>query len=413
MTMPPINTIRDACDRYSEWVISVLKQLIAVPSLSGKEGQVIEVISNLMRDIGIPQIRVDNFGNIIGTFGIGSPILAFDAHVDTVDTGDLTQWDTDPFQSIVKDGRIYGRGAADQKGGMAAMLLAAKVWQELKLNLPGTVMLIGSVQEEDCDGLCWQYLIERENIKPNAVVLTEPTGMRLNRGQRGRMEIDIETTGMSCHGSEPERGVNAISLLSPVVTEIDQLNARLPEDDFLGKATVAVTEFRSQSPSLCAVPDSARLHLDRRLTMQETPESALEQIRNLPSVQAAHAKVRTCRYTVPSHRGTVFETDMVFPTWVMPEDHYVVRAGVETFRSAYNRDPEISRWRFSTNGVATCGKYGIPSIGFGPGSEDQAHKANESIPISELTEISLFYAILPWIFSDFFRRFSDTTNHSN
>jgi putative selenium metabolism hydrolase len=405
----PIDAISNGCTRHSEWVISVLKQMIAVPSLSGKEGRIIDVIGDLMRDIGIPKVRVDGFGNIVGTFGSGSPILAFDAHVDTVDTGDLAQWDTDPYQGIIKEGRIYGRGAADQKGGMASMLLAAKIWREEKLELPGTVMLVGSVQEEDCDGLCWQYMVERENIVPDAVLLTEPTGMRLNRGQRGRMEIDIEATGVSCHGSEPERGVNAISLLSPVVKDIEDLNGRLPDDDFLGKGTVAVTEFRSQSPSLCAVPDFAKLHLDRRLTMHETPESALQQLKELPSVQAARAKVRPCRYSTPSHRGTMFDTDMIFPTWVMPEDHYLVQAGVEAFRIAYSRDPEISRWRFSTNGVATCGKYGIPSIGFGPGSEDQAHKANESLPISDLTEISSLYVILPWIFSDFFRKFSDTT----
>jgi acetylornithine deacetylase/succinyl-diaminopimelate desuccinylase-like protein len=139
----------------------------------------------------------------------------------------------------------------------------------------------------------------------------------------------------------------------------------------------------------------------------------LEQIRDLPAAKAAQAVVKPCRYSVPSHRGMVFETEAIFPTWVMAEDHYLVQAGVETYRQAFQHDPVISMWRFSTNGVATCGKYGIPSIGFGPGAEDQAHIANESIPISDLTQGSLFFAVLPWILSDFFRKLQNSKNDSN
>jgi len=413
MTAPSIDALRQACAGNTDWAAEILRTLISVQSLSGKEGQVIALVGDLMREVGIPDVRVDGFGNIIGTFGSGSPILAFDAHLDTVDTGDLRQWDTDPFQGVIKDGRMYGRGAADQKGGMASLLLAAKVWRELHFELPGTILIVGSVQEEDCDGLCWQYLIERERVAPDAVILTEPTNLRLSTGQRGRMEIEVEATGISCHGSEPERGINAISRLAPVVADIDALNSSLPDDPFLGKGTVTVTEFRSQSPSLCAVPDLARLHLDRRLTMHETPKGALEQIKNLGSVKAAQAQVRARRYSTPSHRGTVFETDAVFPTWVLPEDHYLVQAGISTFRQAFDSEPVISRWRFSTNGVAVCGKHKIPCIGFGPGSEDEAHKANESIPIADIAKVSLFFAVLPSIFSDFFRILKDKTKDSN
>jgi putative selenium metabolism hydrolase len=293
---------------------------------------------------------------------------------------------------------------------MASMLLAAKLWIKHKLELPCTVMMVGSVQEEDCDGLCWQYIVERENIRPDVVVLTEPTGGNINRGQRGRMEIEVETTGVSCHGSEPERGVNAIINMSKIVQDIDQLNARLPDDPFLGKGTVTVTEITSQTPSLCAVPDHARIHLDRRLTMHETPEIALQQIRDLPSFKSANARVSPCRYTTPSHRGTVMETDATFPTWVIPEDHYLIQAASECYRKTLHSEPDISRWRFSTNGVATCGKYGIPSMGFGPGNEEEAHKVNESIPLDDLGKISSFFAVLPWIFSKYFRKFSDRQN---
>jgi putative selenium metabolism hydrolase len=226
------------------------------------------------------------------------------------------------------------------------------------------------------------------------------------------MEIEVETTGVSCHGSEPERGVNAITNMSKIVQDIDKLNARLPDDPFLGKGTITVTEITSQTPSLCAVPDFARIHIDRRLTMHETPEIALQHIRDLPSVISANARVSPCRYANPSHLGTVMETDATFPTWVIPEDHYLIQAASECYRTSFDRDPKISRWRFSTNGVATCGKYGIPSMGMGPGNEEEAHKVNESIPIDDLNEISLFFTVLPWIFSKYFRKFNDRQNNN-
>jgi putative selenium metabolism hydrolase len=277
-------------------------------------------------------------------------------------------------------------------------------------------MIVGSVQEEDCDGLCWQYLIEKEGVRPDAVVLTEPTNLKISRGQRGRMEIEVEVAGVSCHGSEPEQGTNAISRMTGIVQEIDALNRGLPDDELMGKGTVTVTNFQSKSPSLCAVPDYAAIHLDRRLNRNETPEIALEQIKKLPTVQKHQPRVSTTRYSTPSHRGVVMETEAVFPTWVMPEDHYLVQAALETFHKVFRHDPAISEcrgvqlnapiiWRFSTNGVATCGKHHIPTIGFGPGAEEEAHKANENIPIADVTKGSLFLAELFWIFSEYFRKF--------
>jgi len=404
MTLSRIEAFRKVCSEETDWLVSVLQQLIAIPSLSGKEGKIIDYLQKLMKDVGIPDVRVDGFGNIIGTLGSGSPVLAFDAHVDTVNTGDLSQWQTDPFQAVVKNGRIYGRGAADQKGGLASILLAAKMWVILGYELPCTVLVVGSVLEEDCDGLCWQYLIEKDGLRPDAVVLTEPTNLKISRGQRGRMEIDVAVTGVSCHGSEPEQGVNAISHLAEIVWDIDDLNCRLPDDELMGKGTVTVTNFQSKSPSLCAVPDYAVIHLDRRLTQHESPEQALQRIKDLPSVQNYQASVSPSRFSTPSHRGYVMETEAIFPTWVIPEDHYLVQAAMETYHQVFQQKPAISCWRFSTNGVATCGKYHIPSIGFGPGAEEEAHKANESIAIADVTKGSLLLAELLWTFSEYFRK---------
>ncbi len=161
------------------------------------------------------------------------------------------------------------------------MITALKILAESKDDLPFRALFVGSVQEEDCDGLCWQYIVKEDKIRPDVVILTEPTDGNINRGQRGRMEIEIAVDGISCHGSAPERGVNAIYKLAPIITALEKFNGQLTSDDFLGKGTLAASQIRSNSPSLCAVADMAAIYIDRRLTWGETPESAVDQLKSL------------------------------------------------------------------------------------------------------------------------------------
>src|SRR5271169_2941186 len=230
-----------------------LADMVRTPSFSSKEEKVIAVIKKEMKKVGFDGVRIDGLGNIIGRIGKGRRVMAFDAHIDTVYPGDRDQWSCDPFKPHIKDGKIWGRGTVDQKGGMASMVYAAKIIKELGLNDQFTIYFTGTVMEEDCDGLCWQFLLNEEKLKPEFVVITEPTNLNIYRGHRGRMEIRVEVKGRSCHGSAPERGDNAIYKIARIALEIEKLNHRLKGDPFLGKGTVTVTDVRSSSPSLCAV----------------------------------------------------------------------------------------------------------------------------------------------------------------
>ncbi|HQG47141.1 MAG TPA: M20/M25/M40 family metallo-hydrolase, partial [bacterium] len=208
-------------------IVESLLALVATPSHSGKEEKVIQVIQHQMEKAGFDEVRIDGLGSIIGRIGSGPRLIAFDAHIDTVYPGDLAQWEFDPFAPFVREGKVWGRGSADQKGGMAAMVHAGRMIRELGLNDQFTLLFTGTVMEEDCDGLCWQYLINEEKIRPELVVITEPTNMNIYRGHRGRMEMQVEVSGVSCHGSAPERGDNAIYKAARIALEIEKLNERL------------------------------------------------------------------------------------------------------------------------------------------------------------------------------------------
>ena len=370
-----------------------LCDLIRTQSFSGKEKDVIELIKAKMLKEGFDDVKIDGLGNVIGRIGNGKKVIAFDAHIDTVYAGEMSLWDFDPFTPKIEDGKVWGRGSVDQKGGMASMVYAGKMIKELGLNKDYTIYFTGTVMEEDCDGLCWQYIINEEKIKPEMVVITEPTNMNIYRGHRGRMEIMVNIKGFSCHGSAPERGDNAIYKISRIALEIEKLNERLAFDEFLGKGSVCVTQVFFNSPSQCAVPDAASIQLDRRLTYGETKESAVAEVKEAAKIAGyPDAEVIVLTYEEKAFTGLVYPTEKYFPTWKIQEDSVYLKDAVFAYKNTLNREPHVDKWTFSTNGVAIAGMHGIPCIGLGPGNEVLAHMPNENSPVEHLSECAAVYA---------------------
>ena len=382
--------IRELSEKYRDYTARNLSELIKIKSLSRDEENVQKVLKQQMEDAGFDEVRIDGLGNVIGRIGYGQQVLAIDGHMDTVDLGNLDNWDFDPLGGEIRDGYVHGRGTVDQEGGPAAFITAGRILKELGFDKDLTIYFVGSVMEEDCDGLCWKYLIEEEGIKPDFVICTEPTNLNVYRGHRGRMEVQVSFFGVSSHGSAPERGKNAIYMASRAALEIEKLNEKLPSDEFLGKGSVTISEIVSDSPSLCAVADFARIHLDRRLTWGETRESAMKEIRKL--VKDMNAEVQMLDYKEKSYTGLEYGMEKYFPAWKIPEDHVVVQTGIRAFHNLYGKVPQTGKWTFSTNGVTINGIYGIPTIGFGPGNEVLAHAPNEKVAIHDLVVASAFYA---------------------
>ncbi len=383
-------------------MVRFLREIIALPSESTEERRVINRIKREMKATrAFDRIWTDPMGNLLGKVGRGKRIIAIDAHCDTVGTGDLAEWKHDPHKGKIAGGRVWGRGAGDQKGAIPAMVYAARIMRDLKLPLDGfTLYVVATVMEEDCDGLCWQYIVKEDGIRPDVVVVTDSTNCRIHRGQRGRMEIGVRTRGRSCHGSMPHKGDNAVYKIAKIVAEIEKLNERLKDDAFLGKGTIAVSYIDCETPSLCAVPNEAYIHLDRRLTSGETKSSALREVRDAVKRAGVTAKVEVPRYERTSYTGLTVGTEKYFPTWVVEEDSPPVASAVRTYRSLFRRTPPVGRWTFSTNGVAINGMYGIPCVGFGPAPESVAHTVNDSVPIKHLVSAAAFYAMFPGEYCD-------------
>lgn len=392
MDLKQLNT---AVLKHRKEMIAFARDLIRIPSFSMQEGALVERIKKEMIKAGFDKIKIDAMGNIIGFIGSGKKKIMVDAHIDTVGIGDKTAWKIDPFGGVIKNDVIYGRGATDQKLSMVSMVYAGKLIKELKLSGDYTYIAVGSVMEEDCDGLPLLHIINKEKIRPDFVVLTEPTNLAVYRGHRGRMEIKVVTKGRSCHASAPERGDNAVVKMSEIIQQITALNKKLKNDKFLGKGTVVVTSVECKTPSLNAVPDECTVYLDRRLTLGETLGSSVNEIKCLPAVKKTGAKVEVLYYDATAWTGLKVGQEKYFPTWVLPANHKLVQAGVKAGRIALGKNPVVDKWVFSTNGVATAGRLKIPTIGFGPSNEIYAHTVKENMPVSDLLTAAVFYAAIP------------------
>lgn len=379
--------------------IEFLHDLVTVPSPSRSERLACERVMREMELLGYRDVHIDDMGNVLGRVGSGPRVLAFDAHIDTVGISNPTLWRYDPFRGIVTGGTLFGRGASDQKGGLASVVHGAALADQIGLPSDITVWITATVNGEDCVGLAWQYILNETPLRPEAVVIAMPSHLGVCHGQRGRMEVEIATSGVSTHGSQPDRGKNAIYAMMPVIEGLERLHRELTVDhQMLGRGSLAVTGITSQSPSLTAIPDGCVIHVDRRLTIGETADEALAQIRAVSKAASESAEVRLLHYGLPSWRGFTYPTDKVFPAWETPVTGAAVRAAMTTAESVLGRKPRVHRSAFSSNGCSTAGIYGIPTVGFGPADELHSHTVNDQIPLAQIEPAMAFFAMFPQVY---------------
>ncbi len=385
------NKINFLVNEKKDKLIKFTQELISIPSPPGKEDDVRKLIKGEMEHIGFDDITIDAIGNLYGSLGNGSQIIAFDSHMDTVDVGNPENWKHEPFNGKIENEIIYGRGASDQKGGLATTLYALKILTEIGIPDNLQIIFVGSVREEEHEGLNWQHLIEVERIKPDKVILTEPSNLQIAIGQKGRVDLKITTNGISAHGANPDQGINAIYNLLPIIEDIRKLQKNLHIDPLLGKAQISVTAIESSSPNINATPDKAIIYVDRRLVSNESDITAIEQLKNLESFKTIQTRIFIPEYTVQLNSRKKFTFKSYYPSWIMDQKHPFVQQAMGVYREQFQEEPKLKYWPFSTNGAATKGIFNIPTIGFGPGKEEHAHTPEDQVAINQLIKATEFY----------------------
>lgn len=379
-----------------ENLFGLIQRLIQIKSYSGEEKEIVEFIVAKMKEYGFDEAYHDGFGNAIGKIGNGPIKIMFDAHIDTVKVTETENWAHPPFGGVIEKGKMYGRGVVDEKPAMAGFMIAGKVLKKIYGNdFPFTLYIVGSVLEEDADGYPLYHIIQNEKIKPDYVVLGEPTNLQVYRGQRGRMELKITATGKSAHGAHNQKGVNAIYKLQPILAEIEKLDKKLKPKNPLGKGSITVSQITSKAPSLCSVSDFCQIHLDRRMTIGENKKTVVKELQEIIKKHKNDAKVSIPNVEGVSWKGTKFCQEAYFPTWVYEEKHPLVDAAMKTSKAAIGK-AKSGVWSFSTNGVATAGHFGIPTIGFAPGREELSHSSKEELVLNDLLKATKFYSLFPF-----------------
>lgn len=375
----------------SDWdVVSLTQALVREGGMSGEERGVAEIIRTAMHHLGYEDIRTDPLGNVIGLVGPSdAPVtLLFDGHMDVVPAPGA--WSRDPFSGDVADGRVHGRGSTDMKGPLAAAICGVALAAR-NTSLTTRVAVSTSVMEEVIEGAALAAVLDA--ISPAMVVICEPSNLRLKTAQRGCVELLVHVRGVPAHAAFPDHGVNAIELAARVVAALAAIE--MPVDPILGPMVLVPTDIISTPyPSISALPSQVTLRYDRRTGVGECTEDIIAHMRQTLAMvdpDAFEVEISPGRYQ--TYTGQHFDVIRDLPAWSTADTSPLVQAahtcltelGLNTVHGCYD---------FCTNGSEAAGRRGLPTIGFGPGREQDAHTINEAIAIDALRHAVQFYAAL-------------------
>lgn len=389
--------VRQHAQKIQQAQIDFLADLIRLKSYTGQEGPAVERTLAEMRTCGFRDVRIDSAGDALATIGGGKFHLLYDAHLDENEIADENAWPHPPLEPVIENGKLYGLGASDCKGGVASIVYGARIAAELNLTGDCAITIKGSTLEEDAEGFAMRRLIEGDGFpRPDAVLLAEATDLTLRRGHRGRCEVKVRVEGKAAHASTPHLGENAILKMRPVLDALDKMAANLPADPVLGKGTQVVTVIESpHTPN--SVPGWCEATIDRRLTPGETPQSVAAELE--AAVAGLGAAVKVPVQPVNTWTGIDLSGPAFFPGWLLPADHPLIDAGKLTCAALWGQVPRVDVWKFSTNGTYSAGVAGIPTLGFGPMEEQYVHTPQDQVDLEKLLKGAMFYALFPLAYS--------------
>lgn len=371
-------------------LIEFTQSLVKIKSYPGEEEEAVKFIAKKMKDLGYDDVTIDSMGSVVGRIGNGKKVIMFDSHIDTVRVNDEERWDVPPFSGEIVDGSLYGRGSVDMKSGVAASVFAGSIAKRMGFDAGKTIYVSCTVLEEDCDGINLKNIFEQCKIKPNYMIICEPSGNKITLGHKGKAQVVIKTKGISAHGAEPHEGINAIYEMAEIIQRVEKTNAELAKKvGSKGKGTVTLSIISSTSASQNSVPSECEIYLDRRMAIDEAEETIKKEMNKMIEGKNATWEIGTLRRR--TWTGMDISYDPFHLPWKIDLNHELTKAFVAAYKDNFEKEPdEYEFWDFGTNAVTPV-SMGIPTIGFGPGEYKLAHMVNEHCKVSQIIDACGFY----------------------
>lgn len=377
-------------------VRELCRDLIKIPSNSGQEKEIAGYLQTYLLSRGFDEARIDDYGNLVARVRGNRPgkCVLFDGHLDTVPVTDAAGWKHDPYGAQIEDGRIYGRGATDMKGADAAFAFAAGEFLRCHgRDFSGELCVAGVVHEERFEGVAARAV--SAVLHPDVVIIGEASEMNIKCSQRGRAELVLETFGVPCHSSNPEKGVNAVYAICRLIEAFRQLPPAVDER-MAGDGIMELTDIRSEPyPGASVVPEYCRATYDRRLLVGETRQSVLAPLQQIIDRMQAQqpglrARISFSQGQERCYTGQTIAADRFFPGWLVDKNEDWIQDILHRVQSM-GYTPQLTGYSFCTNGSHYAGEAGIPCIGMGPSRENLAHTIDEFVALEELYAITDYY----------------------
>lgn len=391
------NQIDQASHQLYDRMVHFLADLVQIRSYTGEEGPAVKRTLEEMEAIGCDRVWMDMAGNAVGRIGDGKNRILYNGHLDTNQVADESEWEHPPLEPVIQDGVLYGLGASDCKGGVAPIVYAGAIIKELGLADDFSLFIMGATLEEDAEGFALRSLVERDGVRPDAVLICEASDLTFRIGQRGRCEIRVRTTGKAMHASHPHKGENAILKMIPILQALEQMKDAFPGHPVFGKDDQVVTLISGpHTPN--TVPSWCEIGIDRRMMSGETMQSVLAGIQAVVEPLGGRAWIPD--QPVLTHTGQRLDGPSFYPGFLMREDSQLVSVGQAVHQALWGTPAAVDVWEFSTDATYSAGVAGIPTLGFGPQEGMYVHTPDDQINLEKMRKAAAFYALFPFLYCE-------------
>ena len=372
-----------------EETVDLLKRMIQLKTVNGPgdEKPLAEFLAKEMASFGMEVEVIDlgnNRANVTGVLkGTGEQkALLLNGHIDTVPPGDV-EWDHGPYSGDVVDGKIYGRGSADMKGGIAGMIMAAKAIKQAGVELKGNLIISG-VAGEEIDSIGAFDFLNKGGLKDvGAIVIGEPSDCGIYVAEKGALWLEITTYGQTAHGAFPHNGKNAIIYMNALMNKLLQYKFLYEENQLLGSPTMNIATING-GVKTNVVPDKCTTTVDMRTVPSMNHDDIIKDFEGMIEELKDEIDGFEADIKITNNRPAV-ETAV---------DHPFVKMAQEVVKEEFEKNVEAKGVNFYTDAAVFLPATGLPAVIYGPGRSDMAHQPNENISIDSLMEATQFYAAL-------------------